>query len=255
MIKKLIKNGWRALLAILIFLVVWEVAVRIFEIEAWFLPAPLLIGREFITVWPTFYPHLMSTLFLSVIGFVIGATVGLIVAMILHLFKNIRKTFYPFLILSQNIPIIVLAPLLVIWFGFGALPKFIIITLACFFPIAISTLSGFQQTDRNLTYYMKMMGASKSQMFWKLELPDAVPSIFSGLKIAATYSVMAAVVSEWLGAQEGIGVFMTIATSSYKTPQVFVAIIITMLLSLAFFSFVLLLEKIFKRWQKKGIAS
>src|SRR5690625_7696105 len=91
--------------------------------------------------------------------------------MILHLFKNIRKTFYPFLILSQNFPIIVLAPLLVIWFGFGALPKFIIITLACFFPIAISTLSGFQQTDRNLTYYMKMMGASKSQIVLKLDLP------------------------------------------------------------------------------------
>src|SRR5690625_2474895 len=135
------------------------------------------------------------------------------------------------------------------------MPKFIIITLACFFPIAISTLSGFQQTDRNLTYYMKMMGANKSQIFWKLELPDAVPSIFSGLKIAATYSVMAAVGSEWLGALVVIVQFMTIATSSYKTPPVFVAIIITMLLSLAFFSFVLLLEKIFKRWQKKGIAS
>src|SRR5699024_11395365 len=117
--------------AIIVFLVVWYVAVRIFEIESWFLPGALLIGREFITVFPTFYPQLMSTLFLSVIGFVIGVTVGLIVAMILHLFKNIRKTFYPFLILSQNIPIIVLAPLLVIWFGFGALPKFIIITLAC----------------------------------------------------------------------------------------------------------------------------
>src|SRR5699024_6411336 len=118
LIKELIKNGWRALLAILAFLVVQAVAVRIFEIEACFLPATFLLGREFISVWSTFYPHLMSALFLSVIGFVIGATVGFIVAMILHLFKNIRKTFYPFLILSQNIPIIVLAPLLVIWFGF-----------------------------------------------------------------------------------------------------------------------------------------
>src|SRR5699024_11429630 len=133
------------------------------------------------------------------------------------------------LILSQNIPIIVLAPLLVIWFGFGALPKFIIITLACFFPIAISTLSGFQQTDRNLTYFMKMMGANKSQIFWKLELPDAVPSIFLGLKIDATYSVMAAVVSEWLYNQEGFGVFMMIATSFFIKPQVYVTIIITII--------------------------
>src|SRR5699024_8711010 len=126
-IKRLIKSGWRAIVAILLFILLWEVAVKLFQIEAWFLPAPSLIGREFLTVWPTFYPHLMSTLFLSVIGIVIVSTVGLIVAMILHLFKNVRKTFYPFLILSQNIPIIVLAPLLVIWFGFGAMPKFIII--------------------------------------------------------------------------------------------------------------------------------
>lgn len=253
MINKFFKSGWRAIVAILLFIMLWEALVKLFSIEEWFLPAPSVIAIELLTVWPTFYPHLLSTLFLSIIGFAIGTTIGLIVAMVLHLFKNVRETFYPFLILSQNIPIIVLAPLLVIWFGFGPLPKFIIITIACFFPIAISTLSGLQQTSRELTYYMRMMGANKSQIFWKLELPDAVPSIFSGLKIAATYSVMAAVVSEWLGAQKGIGVFMTMATSSYKTTQVFVAIIIAMLISLAFFSFVLLLEKLFKRWQKKGV--
>lgn len=99
---------------------------------------------------------------------------------------------------------------------------------------------------------MLMMGANKREMFWKLELPDAIPSMLSGLKIAATYSVMAAVVSEWLGAQKGIGVFMTIATSSYKTPRVFVAIIVTMFLSFLFFSCILLLEKILKRFVVKG---
>lgn len=254
MINTFLKSGWRAIVAILLIIILWEGAVTFFSVEEWLLPAPSAIVLELFTVWPTFYPHLLSTLFLSIIGFTIGATVGLIVATILHLFEKVKKTFYPFLILSQNIPIIVLAPLLVIWFGFGTLPKFIIITLACFFPIAISTLSGLQQTSRSLTFYMQMMGAKKSQMFWKLELPYAIPSIFSGLKIAATYSVMAAVVSEWLGAQKGIGVFMTIATSSYKTSRVFVAIMITMLLSLAFFSLILLLERLFKRWQKKGEA-
>ena len=253
MINRLFRSGWRAVVAILLFITTWEVLVKLFSVEEWFLPAPSVIFLELFIVWPNFYPHLLSTLFLSIVGFIIGATIGLLVAILLHLFKNIRETFYPFLILSQNIPIIVLAPLLVIWFGFGPLPKFMIITLASFFPIAISTLSGLQQTNRELTYYMRMMGASKSQIFWKLELPDAVPSIFSGLRIAATYSVMAAVVSEWLGAQKGIGVFMTMATSSYKTTQVFVAIMLTMLISLAFFSFVLLLEKLFKRWQKKGV--
>lgn len=250
--KRFFKNGWQPVAAIFLFIVFWEISVQLSSLEEWFLPAPTVIVLELFDVWPTFYPQLISTLTIAAIGFVIGTTVGLLVGITLHLFPRVKETFYPFLILSQNIPIIVLAPLLVIWFGFGTLPKFIIITLACFFPITISTLSGLQQTSRELTYYMKMMGARKSQMFWKLELPYAVPSIISGLKISATYSVMAAVVSEWLGAQKGIGVFMTIATSSYKTSRVFVAIVITMLLSLAFFSLILLLERILTRWQKRG---
>lgn len=255
MINTVVQKGWRAVIAILLTILLWEGAVTLFDVEQWLLPKPSVIVVELYTVWPTFYPHLLSTLSLAISGFTIGATVGLIVAISLHLFNKVKETFYPFLILSQNIPIIVLAPLLVIWFGFGAMPKLIIITIACFFPITISTLSGLMQTNRELTYYMHMMGAKKSQLFWKCELPHAVPSIFSGLKIAATYSVMAAVVSEWLGAQQGIGVFMTMATSSYRTAQVFVAIFIAMLLSLAFFSFILSLEKLFKRWHKKGEAS
>lgn len=246
------RRRWRPVVAILLFIVFWEVSVHLFSVEEWFLPAPSVILLELYDVWPVFYPQILATLSIAFVGFLIGSTVGLCVATIIHLFPKLKETFYPFIILSQNIPIIVLAPLLVIWFGFGTLPKFIIITLACFFPIAISTLSGLEHTSRELMYYMKMMGASKSQIFWKLQLPHAIPSIISGLKISATYSVMAAVVSEWLGAQKGIGVFMTIATSSYKTASVFVAIIITMLLSLVFFGMILLLEKGLSRWQKKG---
>src|SRR5699024_11661886 len=174
MINNFFKSGWRAIVAILLFIILWETLVNIFSIEEWFLPAPSVISIGLFTVWPTFYPLLLSTLFLSIIGFAIGTTIGLIVAMVLHLFKNVRETFYPFLILSQNIPIIVLAPLLVIWFGFGPMPKLIVITMACFFPIAVATLGGLQQANRELVFYMKMMGATKSQLFWKLELPDAV---------------------------------------------------------------------------------
>ncbi|WP_163969542.1 ABC transporter permease [Oceanobacillus halotolerans] len=250
--KKLIQKGWRPLVAILLFLVIWQLATQVFSIETWLLPAPSDIVIEAQNVMDRFWPHFFATLQLAVFGFLIGTTVGLVIATILHLMPRVRETFYPFLILSQNMPVIVLAPLLVIWFGFGALPKFIIITLACFFPIAVSALSGFQQTNRELFHYMKMMGATKSQLFWKLELPNALPSVFSGLKIAATYSVMAAVISEWLGAQEGIGVFMTIATSSYKTASVFVAIFIVMVISLTFFGVIQLLEKFLIRWQQKG---
>lgn len=255
MINGIFNKGWRPIIAILLFIGLWEAAVRFFSVEEWLLPAPSRIAIEMRDVWEAFYPHLSSTLLLAITGFVIGVTVGLVVATCLHLFKPIRETFYPFLILSQNIPIIVLAPLLVIWFGFGSLPKLIVITLACFFPVAVSALGALQQTSRELTFYLDMMGATKSQKFWKLELPHAVPALMSGLKIAATYSVMAAVISEWLGAQKGIGVYMTLAVSSYKTPRVFVAIIVTMLLSLVFFAVILLIERLLVRWQRRGDAS
>src|SRR5690554_3508561 len=174
MMDNLIRKGWRPVVAILIFLGLWELAVYVFSIEEWLLPAPSRIIIEANDALPTFLPHLIATLKLSSSGFAIGATVGLVVATLLHVMPSVRETFYPFLILSQNMPVIVLAPLLVIWFGFGTLPKLIIITIACFFPIAVSALGGFQQTNRELVYYMKMMGASKSQLFWKLELPHAL---------------------------------------------------------------------------------
>lgn len=250
--KCVLKKSWKSIVAILVTILLWEGMVRILAVQEWFLPAPSAILMEAKEVLPTFFPHVRATFLLSVSGFLLGATVGLIVAVFLHLFKWVKEIFYPFLILSQNIPIIVLAPLLVIWLGFGAMPKLIVITLACFFPIAMSTLEAFEQTDRKLYFYMEMMGATKAQLFFKLELPYAVPSMIAGFKIAATYSVMAAVISEWLGAQKGIGVFMTIATSSYNTPRVFIAIIVTMLLSLLFFSGIVLCEKLLGRWQRKG---
>lgn len=247
MMRKRLLQAWRPVVAILLFILLWETSTYLFKIETWFLPAPSDIAIEAVDALPSFMPHFLATLKLASAGFAIGIVVGLAVATILHLSPRMRETFYPFLILSQNLPIIVLAPLLVIWFGFGSLPKLIIITLACFFPIAVSALGGLQQANPTLVHYMKMIGATKSQLFWKLELPDALPAIFSGLKIAATYSVMATIIAEWLGAQKGIGVFMTLATSSYRTSRVFVAIIVAMTLSLAFFGLVLLVEKILIR--------
>ena len=194
----------------------------------------------------------MSTLKLTLSGFFIGTCLGLITAIILYLLPYLKDAFYPLLILSQNIPTIVLAPLLVIWFGFGMLPKIIVITLVCFFPVTVAALDGFKQTPPELRHYLAMAGANKWQLFSKLEFPYALPSIFSGIKISATYSVLGAVISEWLGAKEGIGVYMTLASSSFRTDRVFVAIFIIMILSLLLFAVIQWLEKILVRWQKQG---
>ncbi|WP_053217475.1 ABC transporter permease [Virgibacillus senegalensis] len=249
---KRIMTGWRPAAAILVLLLVWEAAGSLANVPAWLLPSPSQIWLEAVSGWADYQQHLFSTIKLTLLGFSIGTSIGIGSAVCLHLLPKLRETVYPLMILSQNIPIIVLAPLLVIWFGFGVLPKLIIITLVCFFPIAVSTLDGFRQTSPELRHYLKMAGADKRQIFSKLEWPTALPSLFSGLKISATYSVMGAVISEWLGAQRGIGVYMTLASSSFRTDRVFVAIFFIMVLCLLFFVAIVTIEKRVIRWKKEG---
>jgi len=241
--KRAIQKG-RTIIFIAFLLFIWELIVRLEDIPHWLLPAPSAILAEGIRSYETFMPHAFATVKLALLGLTIGICCGLAVAVLLHRFSFIRKLFYPILIMSQNIPILVLAPLLIIWFGFGLLPKLIIICLVCFFPIVIAAMDGFRQTSPELKHYFEMIGATKAQTFWKLEWPYAYPSIFSGIKIAATYSVMGAVIAEWLGAKKGIGVYMTLAQSSFRTDRVFVAILAIVCLSLVLFSAILLLEKL-----------
>ncbi|MBP2242785.1 ABC-type nitrate/sulfonate/bicarbonate transport system permease component [Cytobacillus eiseniae] len=249
--RNILLKGWRPALVLLFLFIIWEMVVKLAEIPAWLLPPPTEIIEEAMTGWSLFSVHLQSTIQLSLLGFVIGSSIGLITAIILHLIPIIRESIYPLLILSQNIPIIVLAPLLVIWFGFGLMPKLIVITLVCFFPITVAALDGFRQTPNELKHYMMMAGANRGQLFWKLELPYSLPAVFSGLKISATYSVMGAVISEWLGAKNGVGVYMTLASSSFRTDRVFVAILFIMIVSLILFAIILLIERILVRWKAK----
>ncbi|MEH6944003.1 ABC transporter permease [Bacillus sp. JJ722] len=236
---------------LLFLLIIWEMITVVLKVEPWLLPSPSAILKEGIADFDRVFEQLGATVQLAVIGLIIGSLIGIILAAVLHVFPKVKDAVYPLLILSQNVPIIVLAPLLVIWFGFGILPKIIVIALVCFFPVAVAALDGLRQTPFELKHYFHMMGASKKELFWKLELPHALPFLFSGLKISATYSVMGAVISEWLGAKEGIGVYMTLASSSFRTDRVFVAIFIIMVLSLLFFSCITLLERYFVSWKRK----
>ena len=242
---KWLRSNGGAIIILLFLLGLWEIIVKITGTPAWLLPAPSQIFSEGFKVIPSFSTDILATTKLAILGLVIGSAAGFIIAVILHILPIVQKMTYPLLILSQNIPIIVLAPLLIIWFGFGLLPKLIVIALVCFFPIVVAALDGFKNTAPELKYYMQMAGASKTQMFWKLELPYALPSLFSGLKISATYSVMGAVISEWLGAKQGIGVYMTLSQASFRTDHVFVAIFTIMLLSVLLFGLIQAFEKLF----------
>lgn len=251
---KALRQQGGAIAFLLVLFILWEVLVRVTHTPMWLLPAPSAIFVEAAKSYDSFGVHILATVKLTVLGLGIGAGIGFIIALILHRTPIINRLVYPLLILSQNIPVIVLAPLLIIWFGFGLLPKLIILTLVCFFPVVVSTMDGLKNTDPTLKHYFEMMGATNGQTFWKLELPSALPSLFSGLKIAATYSVMGAVISEWLGAKQGIGVYMTLAQSSFRIDRVFVAIFAIMLLSMLFFGIIQLCERLIIKGQARGVA-
>lgn len=237
------KNIWPPIVAVLLFIIVWQLATDFFQIEKWILPSPTDIMKEARTGAFGLWQHTQATLELMLIGFGIGTAFGLLVAFLLDYVPFLKASVYPLIILSQNIPSIALAPLLMIWFGFGILPKIIIITLVCFFPVTVAALDGLHRTDPVMLNYMKMIGASKADIFRKLKIPFALPTIFSGIKIAATYSVMGAVVAEWIGANKGIGYYLLLQKSSFRTDRIFVGICIIVLISLAMFALISLLEK------------
>ncbi|WP_438432846.1 ABC transporter permease [Gorillibacterium sp. sgz500922] len=237
------KRIWPPLAVFAGFLLLWQAAVTAFATPNWMLPSPLQILREAGRGWPRLWTNTAATLSTTLIGFAVGAAAGILIACLLHRIPGVKAGFYPLLILSQNIPTVALAPLLVIWFGFGLLPKLILITLVCFFPVSVALLGGLARTDETMMDYFRMSGATKRQIFFKLEFPHALPALFSGLKLSAAYSVMGAVVSEWMGAQKGIGVFMMNAKATYRSDRMFVAIFVVVFISMAMFGLISLMEK------------
>jgi ABC-type nitrate/sulfonate/bicarbonate transport system permease component len=250
--RKWFKAAWPPFAVVFMLLIAWQIAVYLLHIEAWILPDPILILKEGKANFATLWMHTLSTFRLTLTGFAIGVAIGVVVSWMLHLVPLFKKGFSPILVLSQNIPMIALAPLLMLWFGFGILPKVIVITIVCFFPIAVAMMDGYLQTDAVMLNYMKMIGATKLQIFRKLELPHALPSFFSGLKISATYAVSGAITSEWLGSDKGIGYYMKLQKAGFRTSLVFDSIFIIVLLSILLFQAIVLIERIVFRWKARS---
>ena len=229
-------------------LITWEVIVNWQAVPQWILPAPSQIWQA---VWQNFdllIPHMMQTMQQVLLGLGLAIVTGVALAAVLDLSSWLRRALYPMLVASQTIPILALAPLLVIWFGFGLTPKVFIVTLFCFFPIAINTADGLTAADPELLALLRAMGANRRQIWRKVRLPASLPYFFSGLRIAATYSVVGAIIGEWVGASKGLGIFMLRSANAFKTDQVFAAIVISSLLSLALFGLVFVAERILLPW-------
>ncbi len=237
-------------ITLLLLLAGWQVYTGVSGIDAWLLPSPKGIWDAAVEQRDVLVTHTLATLELTLYGLSAGVAAGVLIAVVLHLVPVLRAAFYPLLVISQNVPIIAIAPLLVIWLGFGIAPKIVVIVLVCFFPVAVAALDGLRRDDPLIADYLLMSGANRWQLFTKLQWPNALPAMFSGLKIAATYSVFGAIISEWLGSEKGIGRYMIVQKSAFRADRMFVAITIVVVLALITFGFVALLEKLTVRGRK-----
>jgi ABC-type nitrate/sulfonate/bicarbonate transport system permease component len=228
--------------------VLWEVWVRVEDTPAYRLPGPTRIWDAFLRTRETLPDHTVTTVNEALIGLFAGAAIGVALAAIIASIPLARRVLYPLFVVSQTIPMIVLAPLLVIWFGLGMTPKIIVVALIGFFPVVVSTTDALLGADREMLGLIRSMGANRLQELRYVLIPSALPGFFAGLKIAAAYAVTGAVIAEWMGASSGLGLYITRSSSSFRTDQVFVAIVVIAILSMALFGAVHLLARVTTPW-------
>jgi ABC-type nitrate/sulfonate/bicarbonate transport system permease component len=254
-----ITSLWPPLAALGLILAVWEAYSRVVLGSVAggerILPAPTRIAQALWNNTGVLAPHAWQTLRETLIGFALALLVGLAFAVIIDLSPLLRRALYPLLVLSQTIPLLALAPLLVLWFGFGILPKVLIVLLVCFFPIVVAAADGFRATDPELVRLFRTFGASTWTIFRHVRFPGALPSLFSGIRIAITYSVTGAIWGEYVGAEYGLGIFMQRAQHSAQVALVFAAIIVIAALSIALFLLTSLIERLVIPWYFAGRAA
>jgi ABC-type nitrate/sulfonate/bicarbonate transport system permease component len=229
-------------------LLAWEVTVRALAVPAYFVPAPSQIARAAGEVQGVLPGHIRTTVIEAVVGLALSAVAAVALAAFMVSLPPLRRALYPLLVVSQNVPIVVIAPLMVVWFGFGITPKILVVQVVCFFPIVVNTTAGLLAADRDLLELVRSMGGSRWQALRVVRLPAALPAFFSGLQISASYAVLAAVIGEWVGATSGLGLFITRAQTSFRTDRVFVAVFVVAAVSIALFALVQVLARLALPW-------
>ena len=237
-----------ALLLAAAILVAWEAYVRASDIRPQVLPAP---SRVFLEGWAfrdLIWAHTLPTLRETAIGFSLAIVAGSASAAAIDFSRTLRRALYPALVASQAIPVVAVAPLLVLWFGFGIVPKALVVALVTFFPITVGWVDGFAATERAAANLLRSMGASRWQVFRLVRVPGALPSFFSGLRIAITYAVVGAIFAEYVGAKRGLGIFMQLQQNSFRTDLVMAAVVVTAAISVTLFLATYAIERLAIPW-------
>ena len=234
--------------ALCLLILLWQFLYQSGAVPAYMLPSPIQVVKALFTDLPTILRHAVVTLQEAFYGLCIGVVLAFVMATLMDHFRILNKALYPIMIITQTIPTIAIAPLLVLWMGFYMAPKITLVVITTFFPITVGLLDGYKSVDKDSIDLMRAMGASKVQIFFHVKLPAALPQFFSGLKISASYAVVGAVISEWLGGFEGLGVYTTRVSKAYAFDKMFAVIIFIVIISLLLMFTVNLIKTISLPW-------
>ena len=254
LIRTLSKNNnrnWLGFVSLLLGLLAWYLITRYSGVPNFILPSPLSVWIRFLRALSdgSLIYHTGITLSEIVLGLLVGTTFATVVGYGLAKSRSLEKVLSPYLVASQAIPVVAIAPLLVIWLGNGILSKVVICALIVFFPVLVNTIVGVRAVPTALYDLMNSLHASRSQILWKVEVPASLPVFLGGLRVGATLSVIGAIVGELVGAENGLGFLLQLGDFQYDTPMVFVAVFMLIALALILYGAVTLLERRFLKWQ------
>lgn len=229
---------------------VWELAVRFWSVQPYILPAPSRIARVLVTESSELWAQAWITLEELLAGFVCALVVGIALALLIFKSRTLERALYPLIIGSQTIPVFAIAPLLIVWFGYGMLSKVVMTALIVFFPIVVNTVDGLRAADEDAVNLLRVMKATDWQVLWKVRMPSALPFIFSGAKIGVAVSAIGAVIGEWVGSTGGLGFLMIHANARLRVDLIFAAIVYLSTVAVALFLLVSLLEWYALPWRR-----
>jgi NitT/TauT family transport system permease protein/putative hydroxymethylpyrimidine transport system permease protein len=229
----------------------WHVLANALSIKPYLVPSPSEIASSLWNDRSLLADNGWVTLREIVLGFLLSVAVGFAFALALHLSESLRRAFYPLLVGSQAVPIIAIAPILVVWFGFGIGPKLVIIALVCFFPVTVNTLDGLQGVDPELPKLMRTLDAGRRQTLTRVEIPSALPQFFTGAKVAVAVAVIAAVFAEWAGSDSGLGYLLIQSEAQLETARLFAAIVVLAAFAVVLFALLGMLERRVAWWGRR----
>jgi putative hydroxymethylpyrimidine transport system permease protein len=239
---------------LVLFVLAWQGVASLDSVDDLTLASPVETWDALRADWTLLWDNAWVTLVEVLLGLAIAVVAGVALAIGMHLIRPLRDAAYPLLVASQAIPIVVLAPIFVLAFDYGIGPKLAIVALICFFPITVNLLDGLRSVEPELIKLMRSFGASRLRTLRSVELPASLPFLFSGLKVAATVSVIGAVFGEWAGADEGLGRLVLLGNTQLQTPRVYAGIVILTLMAVALFALVALTERVACPWNRKELA-